>query len=81
LVSEPEFVVEIVAVPPAEAVKVNVTDGVPVERVTVVGEKLPLNVDAGVITVELAVPPDGVSVTVKLDEGEPTVPLDGPARL
>lgn len=57
-------------------------DGVPVERLTVEGVNVPPPPPSlGVIVVPALVPPDGVSVTVKLDEGVPVVQVDGPVRL
>ena len=71
----PLFVQLIVAGLPAllVGVNVNVAEGDPVDKVTVVGLNVPLVVEAGVIVVEDAVPPEGVNVTVKLEEVEPIV--------
>lgn len=80
--SPPLFVVEIVFEPELAAVYVNVADGVPVERLTVEGLKEPpAPPSLGVIVVPALVPPDGVSVTVKLLDALPTVQVEGPLRL
>ena len=60
---------------------VNVADGDPVDKLTVVGLNVPATVDAGVIVVVDAVPPEGVNVTVKFVLAALTLPLEGPVKL
>lgn len=80
--NDPLFVVEIVLVPVDPAVYVNVAEGVPVDRLTVdgVNDPPPL-LSLGVMVTPEFVPPDGVKVTVKFEDAEPTVQVDGPLKL
>lgn len=75
----PLFVTLIVLTPDDAGVYVNVAEGVPVLRLTVDGVNVPPPPpSAGVIVVLEAVPPEGVSVTVKLLDAAPTTPELGP---
>lgn len=75
----PLFVTLIVLTPADAGVYVNVAEGVPVLRLTVDGVKVPPPPPLlGVIVVLEAVPPEGVSVTVKLLDAALTTPELGP---
>ena len=62
-------------------VNVNVAEGLPVDKLTVVGLNVPATVEAGVIVVVEAVPPEGVNVTVKFVLAALTLPVVGPVKL
>ncbi len=67
----------IVSLPADASVTVNVAVGDATESDTVPGVSVPPSAEWGVIVTDPLIEPEP-SVTVKLPDGEPAVPLDGP---